>query len=288
MALLVFDIGGTAVKHALFKEGRLQKTSRFQTPKTWGEMTEQMLSVRDSHTQESIEGIAISSPGVVDDENGVVRGISAVPYLHHFPIVAELENLFQLPVSIENDANCAALAELSFGVAKDVRDLAFFVIGSGVGGAVILDRQLRKGKDLFAGEFGLMTMFPDITLSESVSPVRLAEKYSASSRLPAITGADLFSLADAGDERAREIADGFYSDLSRAILNVALILNPDLIVIGGGISSRDGLLEELRRRIQCLKTNLGIEELSCDLAICQYHNDSNLLGAASKFINQFC
>ncbi|MFS1663644.1 ROK family protein [Streptococcus sp. zg-JUN1979] len=287
MTLLVFDIGGTSVKYALFKDGELGEVSYFQTPKTWDALKVQIKSLKETYETEGIVGLAFSCLGVVDAKKGMIGGVSAVPYLHHFPIVRELEDLCQLPVAIENDANCAALAELSFGVARDVADSAFFIIGSGVGGALILDRSLRKGVDLFTGEFGLMSMMNGETLSQLVSPVHLAKRYQKEMKTPAITGEDIFRLAKTGDKLAGDLVSSFYETLSRAIVNVALVVNPELIVIGGAISKRDDLLTYLNQSIEQLKVGLHIEDLTCRLATCRYYNDANLLGAASNWLTQF-
>ena len=101
-----------------------------------------------------VDGVAISAPGAVDDKKGIIGGCSAVPYIHDFFIQKELETLFELPVSLENDVNCAALAEVFKGAAKDVDHALFIVIGTGIGGAIIQNRKLHKGRNLFGGEFG--------------------------------------------------------------------------------------------------------------------------------------
>ncbi len=165
MAILAFDIGGTAVKYGLWEE-QLSQTNDFPTPATWPEMQQQLMTVfEDVKKTHQITGVAFSAPGAVNTKTGVIGGISAVPYVHHFPIVSQLANLFNLPVTMENDANCAALAEVWQGAAKEVANSLFLVIGSGIGGAVILNRQLVKGPQLFGGEFGYMLMDQQRTFS---------------------------------------------------------------------------------------------------------------------------
>lgn len=158
MSLALIDIGGTSIKFGQYDSvtGVSFRTNA-STPKTLPEFYKllqkkivQLRAVGD------ITGVAISSPGMVDQITGIIRGASAVPYIHNFPIVAELNNRFELPVAIENDANCAALAEVHAGAARDVRDAVFIVLGTGVGGAVVLNRQVRHGQHLLGGEFGYM------------------------------------------------------------------------------------------------------------------------------------
>ncbi|HHT7815114.1 TPA: ROK family protein [Streptococcus suis] len=284
MALLAVDIGGTAVKYALYKDNHLQGTSSFRTPKTWEEMKAYLLEVQSYFLDENLEGVAISSPGAVDVENGVIHGISAIPYIHDFNIVAELEEVFQLPVTIENDANSAALAELAYGVAKSVGTVLFFIIGSGVGGAVAIDGNLHKGLNLFGGEFGYMMLDKDYTLSQSASPVHVAKHFSAENDLPTtISGQELFELSDAGDKKAREAVDKLFQALGRGIFNASLVLNPDLVVLGGALSKRRGLVEEVSERIDYLREKTGAQDLIINLDVCQFYNDANLLGAVAHF-----
>lgn len=289
MAILTIDIGGTAVKYAVYEDDELHRKSSFKTPETWEQMTAQLLSLKEEFSKDfPLQGVAISSPGAVDSENGIVKGLSAVPYIHHFKILEALESLLGLPVSIENDANCAALAELTFGVAKDVKDALFFIIGSGVGGAVVLDRQLRKGPDLFAGEFGLMRLTSKDTLSETVSPVQVAKRYAQKHGLgESFSGKDLFDLAEQGDASANEAVNQFYDDLARGIFNTLVVLNPELVAIGGAVSAGKNLREALIQRIQQIQKETGASDLSFELEICHFRSDANLLGAVSKFMSTF-
>ena len=286
MAILAFDIGGTAVKYGLFKDDKLQEISSFLTPISWEEMEEKCLTVKDKYNNENLEGVAISSPGSVDVEAGVVHGISAVPYIHHFPIVEAFEDCFRLPVSIENDANCAALAEVDFGVAKQCQDVLFFVIGSGLGGAVVINRKLHKGRNLFGGEFGYMMMEDGTTLSSRVSPVHVAKRFSKAQDLGTdLSGKELFELANQGDSKAHLAVEGLLDSLALAIFNTCLVLNPDMVVIGGGISQRKNLASDIQKRVEQLKQRTKATDMDVKIAACHYFNDANLIGAVAHFLN---
>src|SRR5690625_4186943 len=114
MILLTFDIGGTFVKYSRWNNGLAGGTNKFKTPQTYNELKEKMQNVLDVF-EEKFDGIAISAPGVYNPETREIGGISAVPYIHDFPIVDDLEKTFNLPVSIENDANCEGLYEKNIG-----------------------------------------------------------------------------------------------------------------------------------------------------------------------------
>ncbi|MGQ7412103.1 ROK family protein [Streptococcus suis] len=288
MALLVCDMGGTAVKFALYNQGQLSHQSSFPTPDSWEEMKNELKKLQESFSTIQLTGVAFSSPGSVNTEEGVIYGKSAIPYIHRFPIQKELSDLFGLPVSIENDANCAALAELHLGVAKDSASSVFFIIGSGVGGAVAQGNSLLKGENLFGGEFGYMILQDGMTLSHLVSPVHVANRFAQAEGLAeSFSGKDLFALADQGHEKARQTVEGIYQSLAIGIYNVLMTVNPELVAIGGGISIREELVGEVRKRLDQIILEADATDLTFKLEACQYRNDANLLGAATHFMSQY-
>ena len=286
MSIVVFDIGGSAVKFGLWKEAALAGKGSFGTPKTWNAMKDEMKSVFDGFAKtDSVEGVAISSPGTVDSVAGIIGGISAVPYIHRFPIKAEWENLFGVPVSVENDANCAALAEVWLGAAKDVQHALFIVIGSGIGGAVIVNRQLFKGKNLFGGEFGYMLLDGENTLSRLGSPVQVAEHYGKAMKMPdgVVDGKYLFEKAQEGEPMAVEFVEDMIDALARGIYNLSVSFNPDRVIIGGGVSVREDLIARIGERTAYHLNAHGAEAVDPDIQVCAFRNDANLIGAVAHF-----
>ena len=287
MSIVVFDIGGSAVKFGLWQEDALAGKGSFETPKTWNAMKNEMKAVFNGFAAvESVECVAISSPGAVDSGVGIIGGISAVPYIHHFPIKAEWESLFGVPVSVENDANCAALAEVWLGAAKDVQHALFIVIGSGIGGAVILNRKLFKGKNLFGGEFGYMLLDGENTLSRLGSPVQVAERYGKAMGVPdgIVDGKYLFKKAQEGEPVAIEFVDGMIDALARGIYNLSVSFNPDRVIIGGGVSVREDLIARIRERTTYHLKAHGAEAIEPDIQVCAFRNDANLIGAVAHFL----
>lgn len=289
MTLAVFDVGGTAVKYGIWKDNQLSGQASFETPATWDEMKDQLQTTFNQLKAEQGEvlGAAFSCPGVVDAENGIINGISAVPYVHYFPIRDELEVLLGVPVSIENDANCAALAEVWQGAGADVQNALFLVIGSGIGGAVIMNKQLVKGSNLFGGEFGYMLLEEDRTLSDIASPVKAARYYQEEKGLEeTVTGKQLFQLADECDELALKHLTKLKKGLARAIQMLAVAFNPDKVIIGGGISSRDDLITDVSDMVQAYLERTNATDLDVEIVACQYRNDANLVGAVASFLEQ--
>lgn len=285
--ILAIDIGGSAIKSGLWENDGLTELPSFETPKTWDEMKAYLKSLVEEH--QITEGVAISAPGAVNAEEGVIYGVSAVPYLHRFPIKQELAEFLGVPVSFQNDANCAALAEVWQGNAKGLESAAMMIIGTGIGGGVVINGELRTGANLFGGEFGYQIMNNETleTLSDLGSPVAMAKRYS---RIKAddhkYTSKEIFDLAEAGDELAQEQIDQFYNALSIGIYNVLISLDPDRVLIGGGISTREDLLANIEERVQELLLQKGAKELKASIMPCKFLSQANLIGAVYQFLTE--
>lgn len=282
--LAVFDIGGTAVKHGLFNNEKLSQVAQFPTPKTFELLQEKMRQII-TQSESVIEGVAISAPGAVNVKARRIDGISAVPYLHHRPIYDELTAYLGLPVTIENDANCAGICEIEIGAARHVQHAAFVVIGTGVGGALFIHRKLYQGAHLFGGELGFMRGSSQKILSENGTVVKAAKKYSKLKETE-VNGQQLFALKENGDLLAQEILADMYQKIVEMLYNLQVSFDPEVVVIGGGISARPEVAEELATRLKKLLQQEGIEEIMPEIKCCEYQNNANLLGTALNYQKQ--
>lgn len=283
MNLAAIDIGGTTIKIATWKDNKLQNKHAVDTPKTLEEfytvLTDEVNKIKN---EVKIDGVAISSPGAVNKETGIIGGSSAIPYIHNFKIVDELEKRFELPVTIENDANSAALGELADGSGKGCDSMAFFVIGTGVGGALIINQKIWHGAHLYGGEFGYM-MIDDGQLSGLASPVAMAKRYNERTGKNA-SGKDVFEAADNNDPIAGEERDKMLHALAVAIFNIQHSFDPEKIVLGGGISNNPKLLTLLNDEIEKIRKSMSnLVTIKPDLAICKLKSDANLRGAVADF-----
>ena len=288
MSVLVFDWGGTGIKHALWKNEKVEQQGIFPTPSTWDELKNKMKEVKETHKNEELEGVAISSPGAVNSEKGIIEGISAIPYIHHFPIQKELEAFFELPVSFENDANAAGIAEVWKGAAKEYKDVLFLVLGTGVGGAVIKDGKVQTGAHLYGGEFGLMYMDEKHSFSAVGTAVKMSDRYCVRNNVPKGTysGKEVFAFADAGDKIAQEEEEKFYNYVAQGVFSLQFTMDPECIVIGGGVSAKPGLLDEINKRVKILFDAHEIKDFFPVIKMCEFHNDANLIGAVATFYQQ--
>lgn len=281
--LILIDIGGTTIKFGIKQGPNLEVLPAKPTPRTLAEFYTCLETVVASLKQQyPIQGVAISSPGAVDQKSGVIKGASALPYIHNFKIQAELEKRFGLPVSLENDANCAALAEMVDGAGKDIKDAIFLVIGTGVGGALVENKRIRHGAHLLAGEVGYLLLGQEMTVSQAVSPVSLAKRYNAKTG-QYISGKEVFERAQAGDELAQAEVEQAMQTLATLIYDLQYSFDPELFIIGGAISKNDQLLPMLRAHLAQIKEHVEIADVMPEITVCKYHEQANLLGAAINF-----
>lgn len=234
MAILVFDMGGSAVKYGVWSQDSLVSKGKFTTPNTWEEMKAQLQQVRTS-VNEEIEGVGISAPGAVNAQERRIDGISAIPYIHGFDIYSELEAAFGVPVTIENDANCAGMAEFYQGAGKEFQQAAFVVIGTGVGGTLFQNGELVRGAHLYGGEFGLMILDQGKTFSQLGTAVQMAWRYCDRIGVDraTITGEEVFQRAEDGDAIAIEEVNKFYRYLAQGLFSIQFAFDPEVIIIGG-------------------------------------------------------
>jgi len=294
MNLLVFDFGGTSVKYSLWQEDKLLEVSSFPTPKSWEGSKEQVIEVKECYEREyQLSGAAFSFPGCIDHEKGEILGNCAIKYIHHFPIQQELTDLLRLPVAMENDANCAALAEVWLGVAKEAKEVLFVVVGTGIGGAVVIDGKVHSGAHLYGGEFGFMYLNYEgesgqQSFSELGTAVCMANRYCDSIDVPHDThsGEEVFTLAKQGDDNAIREVETFYKYLSIGLFNLQLSFDPEVIVIGGGISASAEIISELEGRVNALLEGVGVKDFKVHLLPCYYKNDANLIGAVKNFYDR--
>lgn len=282
MDLVAIDIGGTTIKIATWKNSKLQDKHAVDTPKDlqtfYQVLTNEVNKIKENT---AVKGVAISSPGAVNQEAGIIGGSSALPYIHNFKIVNELEKRFGLPVTIENDANSAALGELAEGSGKGCDSMAFFVIGTGIGGALIINQKVWHGAHLFGGEFGYMIMGSH-TLSELASPVTMANHYNERTGQK-LDGKTVFDLADQDDPIASDVRQTLIHSLAVAIYNIQHSFDPEKIVLGGGISNNPELIPLLNKEIDRLRAGHDLVTLKPDIVLCSLKSDANLRGAVANF-----
>ena len=285
--LAVIDIGGTSIKFGAWVNDELITLGSEPTPDNIASfykiLKHRVDEIKAAYAD--ISGVAISSPGAVNKEARQIDGASAIPYIHGFPIFEQLETLFDLPVSIENDANCAALAEVAKGAGKANKNVLFLVLGTGIGGAIIIDGKIFHGSHLYGGEFGFMLVNDHETLSEACSPVNLARKYNEITG-EGLTGKEVFDLADQGNQIAYELREKMLKSLAVAIYNLQYSYDPERFILGGGVSNNPRLLPLLKKKIHEVVASVPIAEIEPEVELCKFKSNANLYGAVVDFLQE--
>lgn len=242
-----------------------------------------------------IEGIAISSPGIIDSVQGIIHVVGVFPYLQELKLTELFEKRYGVKTVIENDGKAAALAEVWKGNLSDVKDGAVFLIGTSIGGGIVLDGKLRRGKDFFAGEYSSMCVNIASPASKhsyvaDLGTSGLCHKVMGYMELDEeINGEQAFEYINAGDENALKALKSYTDDLAITIFSINVLLDVDKVVIGGGISQQPVLLEYLKQSVRDIRTYHpdivgGIELPLPVVDTCMFHNDANLIGALYHFL----
>lgn len=294
MNILSIDVGGTAIKHALLEEtGKIVAQDSCGTPRDNPVdflSTLKTLAETYQNRYGKLAGAAFSFPGSVDEEQGVIHNILALPYLRGIPLLKELSAALNLPVTMENDANCAALGENWLGAARGARDVCFVVCGTGVGGALLHDGHVLHGSHFLCGEIGLMRLAADGPLLNDAGSVGgLVKRVAKAKRLPedSLDGEQVFGMAEAGDVFVREQIDYMYQALAQGLVNAQYFYDPDIFLMGGAISSRPDFVPALQKYVRAIidkEPELAVEPT---ITACRHGNTANLLGAARHFLQRF-
>ncbi len=282
--LLVFDVGGSAIKFATWEGALACEGSVAVRAERLDEFLEDIDGViRDSLP---VDGIAFSLPGKIDPESGLAHTGGAIPCLYGANLKAHFEAAYGVPVSVMNDAKCAALAELGFGALKGVRDAVVVVFGTGIGGALIVNGQLVLGAHLISGELSVV----NDNIEEMGSETQefwyqcgidgLSRAVEEASGIPGLSGIEVFQRIDEGDAHVEEGLRSFCRRAAWNLYNLQVVTDPEVFSIGGGISNEPRFIEYLREAVDELADVIPQHFEKPRLVPCEFKASANLVGAA--------
>jgi glucokinase len=310
------DLGGTNVRAALTdRQGQILHEARRsslsdQTPE--GTLANIRDAIREILEKQGIAaaevvGIGIGLPGIMDDARGVVFWSPNFPLWENVPVAQQVGGPVHLPVTLLNDAKCAAMGELEFGAARGARHMVMITVGTGVGGAFVVDGQLLLGPNGSIGEVGHMTIDPDGPLCgcgnhgcwerfcgrdaivdrtvrrlQRGRPSTLLEKVD---RPGEVTPALVAQAAAAGDALSIEIMEetGFY--IGVGVANLINIMNPEVFVVGGGIAQAgDVLFGPLRRTVAARA--VALQAKTARIVPAELGDNAGVMGAAARALHQ--
>ena len=291
MQYLCIDFGGSSLKYSLMNsedefidKGMLS----LDDVKTVSGMVDVIRKLYDRYERPD-GGIAISYCGELDPEKGCLLNGGSYPFMAGCNLKEETEKACNTRVSIENDGNCAAIAELHKGSLKGCRNAFALIIGTGIAGAVIINGSLYHGSHNYSG----LMSFCTADISRQFSLDNIAAKQTSANYLGCsytkeveleekINGKQFFDYLKNNDQTAKEVLDKYTVALANVIYNVQLLLDVERITIGGGISVEPLFQQELKEsydRIYDITPLQYIKPPKAELVFCKYHNDANMLGA---------
>ena len=261
------DVGGTTVKAALLdSDGREYGRCEQPTPRHVGPeaivatiidtVVELQRHVPDAGR---LRAVGLVVPGVVDAQHGIAVYATNLGW-RDLPIRQMVAEGVGLPVILDHDVRAAGLAELELGAGRGAHEMLFVALGTGIAAAVITRGQLATGATGMAGELGHLPVIPDGELCACgqrgctetyASGAAISRRYSAVSGISGIPARDVISRASAGDDLAQRIFSDAITALGRALVNYVLIMDPEMIIIGGGLAdSGAALLDPLTSEVQ--------------------------------------
>ena len=293
---VVIDVGGTAIKFALMDaKANILEKGEVPTPLTGLEdYLDALEGIYRRYEKEAV-GIAMSAPGTIDSDTGYFyTGGYLQAFIHDINVQELLEKRCGVPVRIENDAKCAALAEAWSGSLKDCKDGVVIVLGTGVGGGLVHNGRLHKGKNFAAGELSFLIIGDDLNddnsyMSNAGGSIGLRQKAGKAMGADPETldGRMIFARANEGEEAVIAAIHEFTWPIARLIYNIQVFYDPEKIAVGGGISRQPLLLQSIRKNLdriyQEMKYPVVIGQ-KAEVVPCKYLSDSNLIGALRHFL----
>lgn len=245
------DLGGTKILTGLVHEtGVIEQTVELKTGAVEGpeavikRIIQSVEQVKKMVKSSQISGIGIGAPGPLNPRTGMVLSPPNLPGWDRIPLRQRIQEHFDLPSFLENDANAAALAEYRYGAGKGSKNMVYVTVSTGIGGGLILDGKLYQGSDGFAGELGHIVVDshgPECSCGNRGCLEALASGTAIAQRAKEVFGnpyntKEVAKMAMAGNAAAASILDEAFQYLGVGLTNIVNIFNPEKIVIGGGVA----------------------------------------------------
>ena len=293
MARMVFDVGGTAIKYSVMDETlKRWNSGEVSTPLDTQEHFFAVIEEIYRRYGAGTDGIAMSLPGFINTEKGYCAGGGFLMYNHRRSIAPELSAVCGCPVKIANDGKCAALAELRLGALRGCTNAGVYILGTGVGGGIIVDGKVINGIHGTAGEYSFLRLQfdnwhdPDSTVGIQCSTTGLLNRYKSLKGLPKdapVDGRLFFERVSEGESEAAAALDDFCGLVAKHITDLTILLDLERVAIGGGISAQPVLLTTLQRALDDLYEHSGIYFdpglPKTELVRCRFGSEANQVGA---------
>lgn len=286
---LCFDIGGLSLKYSIYDmdlneyENNKIEYNLMKRKDIWIEIK----NIYETHKKNYPNlDIAISSSGIINSvKNNIVETKNSENKMINESNIYDILNLKNVTIKIDNDARCALRSEMELGVGKGYKNILMLTIGTALGGSICVNNQIIIGHDYFSGEIGCgyFDFSEEKNISQYCGMYSLMLKYKESTN-KWINGFNIWQNAKNGNEFEIKIVNEQVFNISKVIVNSTLLLNPDLVIIGGAVSKNKWFLELLNRKVQelCDKTML---KFKVNIKPAKHLNESGKLGALMLYKN---
>lgn len=273
--ILAIDLGGTNVRGGLVTANRLTNilSKRINPLGSAPEVTAELFVLTDQLINNSVKAIGIGVPGLVDTEQRLVFDVVNIPSWKEVPLFKFMEERYNVPVLINNDANCFALGEYYFGKGQNTNSMIGLTIGTGLGSGIIINKKLYAGNNCGAGEFG-MAAYLD----------HFYEYYASGQFFRNVYGVDgevIFEIAGKGDTEALRMYAEMGGHLGNAIKMIMYALDVELIVLGGSVRHAYPYFSSaMWKSLGSFAFKRSVERLRIEVSELE---NSGLLGAAALY-----
>lgn len=293
---LAIDVGGTAIKYALCDENA-KFSDKGEVPTPQGDFDAFLNSIKeiyDKYADKDIQAIVMSAPGKIDSSNGYFYTSGALGYISGINLADKLKEIIPVPLAVENDAKAAALAELWQGSMKGVKNGFVIVLGTGLGGAMIIDGKLYRGSTFASGEIscvGTNLLEPyssNNTWASTCGVHHMIRNYTdkIGKEENEVDGKELFKQANDGNRDAMDAIQYYCQVLATGIISMQHIIDVERIAIGGGISNAPLLMKTLQEEVenQFAPYKGLLPATMPEIVRCEFGSDANMIGALYHYL----
>ncbi len=290
---ICIDIGGTAIKYGIIGEDtNILTKNQIDTEAHKGgpEILKKVINIVQNAIDEygkEIAGICISTAGMVDDKKGeIFYSAPLIPNYAGTQYKKVLEEKFGIPCEVENDVKCAGLAEYKTGAGKNSSIMLMLTVGTGIGGCIIIDGKIFHGFSNSACEVGYMYMDGSDyqTLGATSILTQKVAEWKGDSKAN-WNGYHIFEEAKKGDKICNRAIDEMSEAIAKGIANICCVINPEVVVLGGGIMAQEEFLKDkIENGVK--KYLVSSIEKNTTIRFAKHRNDAGILGAYYNFCNK--
>ena len=287
------DVGGTSIKYGLVdQDGQITEQNSFPTADQKQQILTDLASIVTDYQKngQAVAGIGVSMPGVIEAD-GMLTTAGAIKCMYGVNLKEELEQRTGIKTTIENDANAAAIAEQWLGAAQNLHNYLGIVLGTGVGGALVINDQVYRGAHARSGEFGWMLLddqhdeLEDGSMNfQTATVIGLLRIYNIKAQANLTDAREVFDRADNGDKIAQLVLHNYFRKLAQAILNLVVCFDPAKVVVGGGISVNPTFQAGLQQAYSELQDeHASVRDLKlAEIMPAKLSNDAGTIGAVYR------